>query len=190
MSSFQAYFQLGIEHILDVQGIDHMLFVVALMATCSPKNWKSIVLLVTAFTIGHSITLALAVLWQPLLPSVLVETLIPITILITAIQGIWAPTETKTTGKLRYSFALFFGLIHGMGFSNYLTSLLGKGTSVAVPLLAFNLGVEVGQLIIVAAVFFLLWIALTVLNAKQRDIALTLSGGAAGIAITFLLNYL
>ena len=184
MSPFSAYLQLVVEHILDLQGFDHMLFVLALMATYSPKQWKQILILVTAFTLGHSVTLAISALNGPILPAVWVELMIPITILITAIQGLAVPSNANAGKQVRYGIALFFGLIHGMGFSNFFRSLLGQETDIFVPLLAFNLGVEVGQIIIVLVILLLLWLALDIFKRKQRDISLVLSGAAAGVAVT------
>src|SRR5215211_4882222 len=152
MQDFWLYFQLGLEHILDWQGYDHMLFIAALCLRYLLKDWRKVLILVTAFTIGHSITLALSVLSYINIPSAWIEFLIPVTIVITALSNLFQPnTEPKRKFPLIYFYALFFGLIHGLGFSNYLKSLLGRGTSVVSELLAFNLGLEAGQLIIVAA---------------------------------------
>lgn len=156
MDQFSLYVNLGLEHILDVQGYDHILFVVALAAVYQFRNWKKIIVLVTAFTIGHSVTLALAT-WQIVTISPQwVEFIIPVTILITAISNLMVKPETYT-GKglaINYWYACGFGLIHGLGFSNYLRALLGSTQSIFMPLLAFNIGLEVGQIIIV--VLFLL----------------------------------
>lgn len=190
MSPFTAYLQLGIDHILDLQGIDHMLFVIALMATYKPSAWKQILVLVTAFTVGHSVTLGISALNGPLLPAEMVELMIPITILITAIQGLAVPTQQHSAGKVRYAIALFFGLIHGMGFSNFFRSLLGQETEVLMPLLAFNLGVELGQIVIVMVVLLFLWLAISLFRRKQRDVSLVMSGAAAGIATTLCIEQL
>lgn len=188
MSSFSAYLQLGIEHILDLQGFDHMLFIVALMATYTHRHWKQILVVITAFTLGHSVTLAISALQGPLLPAAWVELMIPITILITAVEGIMVPANQKMGAKLRYGLALFFGLIHGMGFSNFFRALLGQEADIFQPLLAFNLGVELGQLVIVAVILLVLWLTLQVWNKKQRDVSLVLSSAAAGIAVTLCIE--
>ena len=141
MSSFELYFKLGLEHILDIQGFDHILFVLALCAVYVARDWKKILILVTAFTIGHSLTLALATFNVIQVRSDLIEFLIPVTIAITALVDLFKPKPSTGKGiQLNYIFAVFFGLIHGLGFSNYLKELLGKEASIWQPLLAFNLG--------------------------------------------------
>lgn len=155
MNQFQLYFNLGIQHILDLKGFDHILFVLALAVVYMMKDWGRILVLVTAFTIGHSLTLALATLNVIRINTDLVEFLIPVTIAITALVNIFKPKSASGRGvQINYLFALCFGLIHGLGFSNYLRTLLGKEQSIFTPLLAFNLGLEVGQVVIV--VLFLL----------------------------------
>jgi hydrogenase/urease accessory protein HupE len=116
-------------------------------------DWKKILILVTAFTIGHSITLALSTLDWVHFPVTLVELLIPLTILLTAISNLLVKDFSFTARyPIIYFFALFFGLIHGLGFSNYLKSLLGKEESIVLPLFSFNVGLELGQLLIVGII--------------------------------------
>lgn len=146
---FLDYLQLGFEHILDIEGYDHILFVLTLCAIYSFDDWKKVIKLVTAFTIGHSITLALSVLDIISIPSDIIETLIPVTIILTAIINFISTEDTPTKSKVTYLVTLVFGFIHGMGFSNYLKALLAGIESVTKPLLAFNIGVELGQLIVV-----------------------------------------
>lgn len=157
MSDFTLYFKLGLEHIADFAAYDHMLFIISLCAIFSLKEWKKVLILVTAFTIGHSITLALSVLDMVKVDKDLIETLIPITILITCITNIILvfAKKVKTTIWIHYSFAIFFGLIHGLGFANYLKSLLMGMGSTTLPLFAFNIGIEIGQIIIVMFYFIL-----------------------------------
>ncbi|MGB3586189.1 MAG: HupE/UreJ family protein, partial [Tunicatimonas sp.] len=154
MSTFSLYFNLGLTHILDILGYDHILFVVALCALYMLRDWRKVLILITAFTIGHSITLALATLNIIQVNVALIEFLIPVTIFITAVSNILRSQKNVSPSRvqLNYAYALFFGLIHGMGFSNYLRSLLGKEEDITVPLLAFNLGLELGQIVIVAIV--------------------------------------
>jgi len=146
------YFELGFDHIVNLAALDHILFIVALCATYAPENFRKLLVLVTAFTAGHSLTLALSILGIVQISSSLVETLIPITILATAILDIIHKDREKSTQmhRINYLLALFFGLIHGLGFSNFLRSLLGSEENITIPLLAFNLGLELGQLIIVS----------------------------------------
>lgn len=158
MSQFALYFQLGIEHILDILGYDHIMFVVALTAIYLLREWRRLLILVTAFTIGHSITLALATLRVVNFNSELIEFLIPVTIFITAISNLFKKDSYRSSAQINtnYVYALFFGLIHGLGFSNYLRSLLGSDKTIVPQLLAFNLGLEVGQIIIVGSSHILL----------------------------------
>jgi len=153
MSEFSLYFGLGKEHILDyLNGYDHILFVLALCAVYSVHDWKKILVLITAFTIGHSITLALATLEIISVKGELIEFFIPLTIFITSFSNLFREEKSieKSRVQINYVFALFFGLIHGLGFSNFLRSLLGKDQNIISQLLAFNLGLELGQIIVVA----------------------------------------
>ena len=146
------WFQTGFEHITDLAGYDHMLFLLILCSVYSFRNWDWLIL-ITAFTIGHCITLALSVLNIILLPSSLIEFAIPLTILISAIFR-WIQVEKNENKSYQkdqkvYAVTLLFGLIHGLGFSNMLRSLLGSQADILQPLLFFNLGLEVGQIVIV-----------------------------------------
>lgn len=170
MNQFELYFGLGLSHILDIQGYDHILFVIALCTVYTFYDWRRILILVTAFTIGHSLTLALATLKFISIDSALIEFLIPVTIAITSASNLFNNPEQKTQYvQLNYFFVLFFGLIHGLGFSNFLKSLLGKESSILQPLLAFNIGLEVGQIVIVAIYLALAFIVLYLLKIKQKS---------------------
>lgn len=182
MQDFWLYFQLGCEHIADWQGYDHILFVMALCLRYLLKDWKKVLILVTAFTIGHSVTLALSVLNYINVPSDWIEFLIPVTIVITALTNVFQKnTEPKTRFPAVYFLALFFGLIHGLGFSNYLKSLLGKGSIIS-ELLAFNLGLEAGQLIIVTIVLLLTWLCVVLFKVPRREYTLFMSGAIFGVS--------
>lgn len=185
LEEFLLYLRLGVHHIADLAGYDHILFVAALTIPFSLRDWKRLAVLVTAFTVGHSITLALATLRLVPVPAALVEVLIPATIVATAALSRRAGTpghdlEPVTTG--RYLMAAGFGLIHGLGFSTYLRSLLGDEESLALPLLAFNVGLEAGQLLILAVVVTLgALLAPRVLS--RRTWVLTLVGVTGGLAL-------
>jgi hypothetical protein len=183
MQDFWLYFQLGRDHIADWRGYDHILFVTALCLRYLLKDWKKVLVLVTAFTIGHSITLALSVLNYVTISTHWVEFLIPVTIVVTALSNIWQKDfQFKSRFPLIYFFALFFGLIHGLGFSSYLKSLLGKETNIAGELLGFNLGLEFGQILIVLAVLAFSWVCISLLKFSRRQYLLFLSGAIFGIA--------
>ena len=184
MQDFSLYFSLGREHIADLAGYDHILFVTALCLRYLVQDWKKILVLVTAFTVGHSITLALSVLGYVEVSTKWIEFLIPVTIVITALTNGFISNSQRTSNVyVIYSLALFFGLIHGLGFSNYLRSLLGKDASIVTELLAFNIGLEVGQLLIVVAVMLVSLICVQLLKIQRRDYLLFGSGAIFGVAL-------
>lgn len=188
MSEFALYFGLGTDHILDINGYDHILFVVALCAMYVISDWKRVLVLVTAFTIGHSITLALSTLRIVNFDSDIIEFLIPVTIFLTALSNIFKKERTVYTSKIQtnYFLALFFGLIHGLGFANFLRSLLGKEQNIVSQLFAFNLGLEVGQIIIVAIFLAISFILVDIFGAKRRDWRLVISSAVGGIAVMLM----
>ncbi len=191
MSDFEIYLPLGFQHITNIQGYDHILFVIALCAVYRLKDWKKIALLVTAFTIGHSITLALATLNLISYSTKLIELLIPITIVLTCLINFFHKSTTyaldvEKPSFFRYPVAMIFGLIHGMGFSNYLKSLLGTEQSIWQPLLAFNIGLELGQLVIVVIVLIISSLLLDIFRVKKHNWNLILSGIVLGIALTLI----
>ena len=185
MSEFELYFGLGKDHILDADGYDHILFVIALCILYSIREWKQVLILVTAFTVGHSVTLALSTLEIITVDADLIEFLIPITIFITAVSNIFKRGETAShrSMQLNYAYAAFFGLIHGLGFSNYLKSILGREENIVTELLAFNLGLELGQIIIVALFLIAGYILVNVFGVNRRDWKLVISSAVAGIAL-------
>lgn len=184
MQDFGLYFSLGREHIADLAGYDHILFVTALCLRYLPQEWKKILVLVTAFTVGHSITLGLSVLDHIQVSTKWIEFLIPVTIVITALTNVLTSSHKRESKvSVIYWFALFFGLIHGLGFSNYLKSLLGKETNIVSELLAFNIGLEVGQLLIVAGVLLVSVTCVQLLKIQRRDYLLFASGAIFGIAL-------
>lgn len=187
---FELYFQLGLEHIADLAGYDHILFILALCGVYLLKDWRTLLVLITAFTIGHSITLALAVLDVVKISSEWIEFLIPVTIFLTASYNIITGDKQslKSMKLVKYLAALFFGLIHGLGFSNYLGSLLGKEADLLMPLFAFNIGLEAGQIFIVMIILLLSFFIVNILRVKNRDKNLVLSGAAGGISLIMLLE--
>src|SRR6187551_2875654 len=189
MTEFQLYFELGKDHILDYKnGYDHILFVVALCALYLSRDWKQVLILITAFTIGHSITLALSTLRIVNVKVELIEFLIPVTIFITAVSNLFR-NENNLSGKyiqINYYYAAFFGLIHGLGFSNYLRSILGKDKTIFIQLLSFNLGLELGQLIIVGIFMIASFILVDLCNLNRRDWKMVISSAIAGIALVLI----
>ena len=195
-SIFSTYLELGFDHISDIAAYDHILFLVALCAIYRLSEWKKILLLVTAFTIGHSITLALAALEIVSFPAEIIEFLIPVTILVTSLYNVLSKQATNAVTtfnrriNINYIFALFFGLIHGMGFSNFLRAMLmpGQENELIPQLLAFNIGVELGQLLIVAIILAIAFLVLDIFKAKQREWTLFVSGAAAGVALILMMD--
>jgi hypothetical protein len=185
---FSIYLELGFEHIADLTGYDHILFIVVLCAIYRLSEWKTILVLITAFTVGHSITLALAALKIVVMSAELIEFLIPLTIFLTAVYNVLRKTTNNSNFYGYYTTALFFGLIHGLGFSNFFQSLLGREANITLPLFAFNVGLELGQLIIVMVILGFNYLFLNVLSVKQREWNLFISGAAAGIALTMMLE--
>jgi hypothetical protein len=191
MDQFLVYFETGFQHIADLKGIDHILFVLALCIRYQFADWKKLLILITAFTIGHSITLALSVFNLVNYSVAWIEFLIPVTIVITAISNVFVTKFTfKSRFPLIYFFALFFGLIHGLGFSNYLKSMLGKDESIFGQLLAFNLGLEAGQIIIVLAILLISFIFVQLLKWNRREFLLFITGGVFAIALQMALERL
>jgi hypothetical protein len=192
-----VFLRLGFEHIADVRGYDHILFIVALCAGYEIKDWKKLLILVTAFTVGHSLTLALATLRIITINDALVEFLIPLTIFLTAGMNIVTSSpegggmlEKKGARSVQYLLALAFGLIHGMGFSNFLRALLGGEEGIALPLFSFNLGLELGQICIVLTVLTLTFIVVRLARMRRHDWVLVLSGAAAGVALMLMIERL
>ena len=184
MNDFQIYFSLGYHHIADLRGIDHILFSAALCLRYQLIDWKKILVLVTAFTIGHSITLALSALNIVHYSSKWIEFLIPVTIVITAVSNVFVKKFTfKSKFPIIYFFALFFGLIHGLGFSNYLKSLLGKDQSIITQLFAFNIGLEAGQLLIVAIIMLISFILVGIFKVNRREYLLFGSAAIFALAL-------
>lgn len=165
---FTTYLTLGFDHILDIKGYDHILFLIALAIIYRFGEWRKVVLLATAFSIGHSITLALAALdiYRP--NAALIEFLIPCTILATALYNIIKGHLPDRNIKIHYGIAMAFGLIHGLGFSNYFRALMGSSQAVLKPLLGFNIGVEMGQIIIVLLILLVNYLAMNILKINQR----------------------
>ena len=190
MSLFELYFKLGLDHIADLKGYDHILFILTLCVVYSLKEWKRVLVLVTAFTLGHSLTLALATLDLLRVDGDMIEFLIPLTIFVTALVNLFARNQRVTSLQhyLKYSAALFFGLIHGLGFSNYLRSLLGAERGLVLPLFSFNVGIEVGQIVIVSIIMLLTKVMVDLLGVPKREWHVLLSGAGLGISLVLMVE--
>jgi len=188
MRDFAFYFGFGWEHIMSLDALDHILFLIALAAVYLLTDWKAVLVLITAFTIGHSITLALSTLNLVTLPTSLVEFLIPCTIVFTALSNLFQKNSTVRSRRLAYFMALFFGLIHGLGFANTLRFILAGDQSLGWALFGFNIGLEAGQILIV---FFLLLVAqaaIRLLKIARRDWVFFLSAAVFSLALQMALQ--
>ena len=185
------YLGMGMRHITDIAAYDHTIFVLALCGIYKLNDWKKVLILVTAFTIGHSITLILATLNVISFSRNFIEILIPITIIITALFNVIGFENNQSKGsKAKYGLALVFGLIHGMGFSNYLKMTLEKGDSIFQPLLAFNIGIEIGQIGIVLIILLLSYLMINIFRVGEKAWTIFISGVAFGIALMLLVELL
>lgn len=198
MTDALVYLRLGFEHLLDAQGYDHLVFIAALTASYGWREWRRLLVLVTAFTLGHTLTLALATLDAVRVEAALVEVLIPLTIFLTALYTIWQVhheerrlyhVEERRLDRFRYALALGFGLIHGLGFSGFLRSVLGAEENLLLPLVAFNVGLEVAQLVVLTV---LLAVGALVMRLRFPPAAwaYVISGAAAGIGLVLLVERL
>ncbi|PRB02028.1 HupE / UreJ protein [Chryseobacterium sp. MYb7] len=188
MQDFLFYLHLGWEHIISLDALDHQLFVLALIAVYSYNDWKKILILVTAFTIGHSITLALSILDVFRVPSAWVEFLIPLTIVVTSLDNIIMKNQKQTLMRANYYLALIFGLVHGMGFANTARVMIAKSQSIALPLLGFNIGLELGQIVIVSAILIILFILLNIFKVNKKDWILFVSSGVFALSLKMTLE--
>jgi hypothetical protein len=190
MSDFVFYFGLGWKHIISTEALDHQLFILALASVYTFKNIKQVLILVTAFTIGHSLTLALSVLDIIRFSSKWVEFLIPCTIFITALNNILRVDKKGGSAKVNYYLALGFGLIHGMGFANAIRIILAKDQSIGMGLFGFNIGLEAGQICVVAIVLTFALLFINFLKVARRDWVFFLSAGVFALSVQMALERL
>lgn len=188
MDEISFYFSIGWQHIISINALDHILFVTALSAIYIFKDWKKVLILVTAFTIGHSVTLALSVYDVIRINNNLVEFLIPVTILITAVFNFFQKDFSHKSLQLNYFFALFFGLIHGMGFANSIRFMLSNNESIGIPLLSFNVGLEIGQIVIVFIILSLSYLFITLLKAPGKVWVYLLSSVALIVSLKIIVE--
>ena len=188
MNDFEFYLAAGWHHIISWDALDHILFIVALAAIYLAQNWKQVLVLVTAFTIGHSLTLALSVYDIIRMNEKWVEFLIPCTIVATAVFNFLVKDFKPTSLRINYLLALFFGLIHGMGFANTIRFMLAKDQQIAIPLLGFNIGLEVGQIAVVAILLFVSFILVNQLKLNRKWWVWILSTVALVIALNMAID--
>lgn len=188
LDDIKLFFSLGWNHIINISALDHILFVTALSAIYIFKDWKKVLVLVTAFTIGHSLTLALSVYDVIRVNENLVEFLIPVTIFVTAVFNLFQKDFTPKSLQLNYFLALFFGLIHGMGFANSIRFMLAKNENIGIPLLSFNVGLEVGQIAIVSVILGLSYLCISILKVPRKVWVYVLSSIALIVSLKMIVE--
>lgn len=188
MNDFLFYFKIGWEHIISKDALDHQLFILALAAIYLIKDWRQVLILVTAFTIGHSITLFLSVKGILTASTRWVEFLIPCTILVTALTNLFQKKFPPKAIRINYFLALFFGLIHGLGFANIIRVALASDQSLGWGLFGFNVGLEAGQIVVVAIILALSFLFVDLFKANRREWVLFISGGAFIYALSMAID--
>jgi len=191
MSEFWIYFEIGLRHVLDLSAYDHVLFLIALTVPYAFKDWKRLLLLVSIFTIGHTLALLLSVFGVIIIKGNLVEFLIPITILIVAIFNLFTAGKSSKNESISVVvfITLFFGIIHGLGFASYFKSLLGGSPqSKLLPLSEFALGIEAAQIIVVFVVLILSYIVQTFFRFSKRDWTLVMSSFIIGVVLPMIIE--
>jgi len=188
MDNFVFFLKEGLYHVLDWKAFDHILFLIALAVVYDFKNWKKVLWLISLFTLGHTLSLILAAYKIVSVSADWVEFLIPVTILITAVVNIfYAKTSSKKTKtNINLFFALFFGLIHGLGFSSYFKILIGTSNNKLIPLLEFALGIEIAQIVIVIVILIVGFIFQTFFRFSKRDWILIISSIVIGLVLPIL----
>ncbi|WP_134386529.1 HupE/UreJ family protein [Flavobacterium psychrophilum] len=191
MSEFWLYFNIGLKHVLNISAYDHVLFLIALTVPYAFKDWRRILLLISLFTLGHTLALVLSVFGILYVKANLIEFIIPITILLVALFNLFtAGKNNKGEGISLLSFiTLFFGIIHGLGFSNYFKTILpGNATQKLLPLSEFALGIETAQIIVVILILIISYIAQTVFRFSKRDWTLVMSAFIIGVVVPLLIQ--
>jgi hypothetical protein len=191
MSDFWIFFKLGLHHVLDIKAYDHVLFLIALTVPYEFKSWSKILLLVTIFTVGHTLSMFLSIFNVITVKSTFIEFLIPITILITALFNLFTAGKSSKKESITFigSVTLFFGIIHGLGFSNYFKSILsGEAIDKMGPMLKFALGIETAQIIVVLSVLILSFIFQTLFRFNKRDFTLVMSAFVLGVVVPMIIN--
>jgi hypothetical protein len=183
MQDLGFYFELGWHHIIAWNALDHLLFVLALSAIYFIGNWRQVLVLVTAFTIGHSLTLALSVYNMVRVNDQWVEFLIPCTIIVTAVLNLLEKNYEPRALRLNYFLALFFGLIHGLGFANYIRFMISRHESMGWSLFGFNIGLEAGQIVVVTGILCLSYLLVNKAGFKRKWWVWSLSVVALSIAV-------
>ncbi|EKB55677.1 HupE/UreJ family protein [Bergeyella zoohelcum] len=188
IDSFLLYLSLGWEHIISTDALDHQLFILALIAAFSFDDWRKLLILITAFTVGHSITLAISLMDFFRIPTAVVEFVIPVTIAITALYNIITRKKSQQLTKINYVLALVFGLVHGLGFANTARAAMSSEDSLLMPLLGFNIGLELGQIILVLVILILHFFAISLFRVNKKDWVMFISSGVFALSVQMALE--
>ena len=191
MAEFLTYFNIGLHHVLNVNAYDHVLFLIALVTPYAFKDWKQVFVLVSLFTLGHTLSLLLSIYGVVYVKPGLVEFLIPITILITALFHLFTAGKSGKQESITFVaiITVFFGIIHGLGFSNYFKTILpGSASDKLVPSLEFAVGIEAAQLIIVVAFLIISYIVQTFFRFSKRDWSLVMSAFVIGVVLPMIVQ--
>lgn len=188
MNDFSFYFKIGWQHIITIEALDHILFIAALAAVYLLKDWKQVLILVTAFTIGHTITLVLSAKEWIAVSDKLVEFLIPCTIAVTAIANLFQKNFTAKAFRINYLLALFFGLIHGLAFANTLRMILATDQSFALSMFSFSLGLESGQILVVLLILLLSQLFISLLKIERRHWVIFLSAAVFSLSLVMVVQ--
>lgn len=183
MDDFSFYFKIGWGHIINKEALDHIFFIAALAAIYVIKDWKQVLILVTAFTIGHTTTLALSTLRIVEVPSKWVEFLIPCTIVFTAISNLFVKSFTAKSVRINYFLALFFGLIHGLAFANTLRMIIAEDQSFALSMFSFSVGLELGQILIVLIILVFSYLFINLIKISRREWVIFVSAAVFALAL-------
>ena len=187
MSTFILYFRLGYRHVLDIYGVDHMLFIIAIMSVFLLRDWRRALILFLFYVLGSSLSLSLSVNEIIKVDINIVDYLIPVTLLVAAVINIFKKHESYTPKSIfRFITIFIFGFIHGLGYADYLKDIVGADLNLAVPIIGFNLGVELGLLLVAFIFLMISWIFVNNLGLSRRDWNLVISSGIAGIALTLM----
>jgi hypothetical protein len=183
MNDFGFYFKIGWEHIINIEALDHIFFIAALAAVYMLKDWKQVLVLVTAFTLGHTITLVLSSLELVEVSSTWVEFLVPCTIIFTALSNLFLKNFSSRAIRINYFLALFFGLIHGLAFANTLRMIISQDQSFALSMFSFSVGLELGQILIVLLILLLAEISVGLWKLTRREWVIFLSSAVMALAV-------
>ncbi|HVK97879.1 MAG TPA: HupE/UreJ family protein [Flavisolibacter sp.] len=183
MKDFSFYFHIGWEHIMTFDALDHLLFVAVLAAIYVIQDWKQVLILITAFTIGHLITLILSAKEMISVDGSLVEFIIPCTIVATAISNLFQKSFTHRAIRINYFLALLFGLVHGLAFANTLRMIMASDQSFALAMFSFSVGLELGQILVVLLIILLGQLLISLLKVERRHWVIFISAAVFSLAL-------